>query len=103
MFAIALCPCGAIAIFHDGGQYLHCSEHVLIKFTWVNVRGDGVAQLVERQPQDPKTRGSNPVRSKKKKIVRVCPNKKCCADSLSMCPTPVCIRTNDYVRTLKIP
>ena len=27
------------------------------------IRGDGVAQLVERRTQDPKDRGSNPVRS----------------------------------------
>ena len=28
----------------------------------------------------------------------------CCVDSLSVCPTPVCIRThkNDHIRTLKI-
>ena len=31
-------------------------------------RGDGVAQLVERRTQDPKDRGSNPVRSTRKKV-----------------------------------
>ena len=32
------------------------------------------------------------------------PSHKGCADSLSVCPTPVCIRLNtkDYARTLKI-
>ena len=49
--------------------------------------GDGVAQLVERRPQDPMdsiTRGSNPVRSTRK----ICEffSQKCCADSLSVCP-----------------
>ena len=36
--------------------------------------------------------------------MRVFPSQKCCADSLSVCPTPVCIRkhTIDHVRTLKI-
>ena len=27
---------------------------------------------------------------------------KCCADSLSVCPTPVCVHTHENVRTLKI-
>ena len=36
--------------------------------------------------------------------MRVFPCQKCCADSLSVCPTPVCIRThtNDHVRTLQM-
>ena len=57
-------------------------------------RCDGVDQLLERRPQDPMdsmTRGSNPVRSTRKKLVRVFPSQKCCADSLSVCPAPVCI------------
>ena len=43
-------------------------------------------------------------RSEHKKTVTVFPSQKCCTDSLSVCPTPVCIRThqNDHVRTLKI-
>ena len=38
------------------------------------------------------------------KFGRVFPSQKCCADSLSVCPTPVCIHThmNDQLRTLKI-
>ena len=38
------------------------------------------------------------------KFVRVFPSQNCCADTMSMCPTPVCIHThkNDRVRTLKI-
>ena len=45
--------------------------------------------------------GSNPVRSTRKLVFL---SQKCCADSLSVCPTPVCIRThkNDHVRTIKI-
>ena len=39
-----------------------------------------------------------------KKNVKVFPSQKCCADSLSACPTPECIRThkNDHVRTLRV-
>ena len=69
--------------------------------------GDGVAQLVERQTPDPKTRGSNHVCVRStRKIVIIFQSQKCCADSLSVCVrvTLVCIRThtNDHVRTLKI-
>ena len=32
----------------------------------IEYRGNGVAQLVERQTRGPKTRGSNPVRSTRK-------------------------------------
>ena len=66
--------------------------------TW----GDGVAQLVQRRIPDPKDRGSNPGRSTR--IIRVFPSQNMCADSLSVCPTPVCIRThkNDDVSTIKI-
>ena len=41
-------------------------------------------------------------REQKYELFRV---KKCCADSVSVCPTPVCIRThkNDHARTLKDP
>ena len=46
-------------------------------------RGDGVAQWVERRTREPKNRGSNPVRSTIKNIVRVYPSQRCCADSLS--------------------
>ena len=76
--------------------------------TKVNINwGDGVAQLVERQPQDPMDsmiRGTNPVRSTRK-ICESFSELKCCAYLLLVCPTPVCIRThnNDHIRTLKIP
>ena len=38
------------------------------------------------------------------KFVSVFPRPKCCADSLSVCPTPVCIlmHKNDHVRTSEI-
>ena len=70
------------------------------------IRGDVVAQLVERLPRDPMdsmTRGSNPVRSIRN-ICESCSESKCCADSLSVCYTPVCIRTHNNVglRALKI-
>ena len=63
----------------------------------------GVAQLVVCRAQDPKDRGSNPVRSTRKicEIFRV---KNVVLTRLSVCPTPVCIRTHkiDHVHTLKI-
>ena len=54
--------------------------------------------------RDPKTRGSNPVRGTRTHCEKSFPEPKCCADSLSVCPTPVCIRThkNDHVRMFKI-
>ena len=61
----------------------------------IATRGGGVAQLVCRaSTRDPKTRGSNPVRSTRKKVVIVFPSQKCCAGSLSVCPTPVCVYTH---------
>ena len=61
--------------------FLVCHTHSVSIFSVsVSQYGDGVAQWVERRTRDPKTRGSNPVRSTRTK---------CCADSLSVCPTPV--------------
>ena len=52
--------------------------------------------LVERRTQDPKDRGSNPVRS----TILMCEF----SESKMLCPTPLCIRAhkNDHVRTLNI-
>ena len=63
-----------------------------------------VAQLVQHRTRDPMCRGSNPVRSKRQIRDRFFSESKCCAGSLSVCLTPVCIRThkNDNVLTLKI-
>ena len=65
--------------------------------------GDGVAQWVERRTRDPKTRGSNPVKSTRKMcaIFRV---KNVVLTRCRCAQTPVCMRTrnNDHVRTLKI-
>ena len=64
------------------------------------IRGDLVAQLVERRPWDPTnsiTRGLNPVRSTRKICKSLSES-----DSLSVCPTPVYTRTHKKVRTLKI-
>ena len=72
--------------------------HFIIPF------GGVVAQWVERRPRDPMdsmTRGSNPVRSTRK-ICESFSELKCCADLLSVCPTPVYTRTHKDVRTLKI-
>ena len=66
--------------------------------------GDGVAQLVERWPRDPMnsmTRGSKPVKSTRT-ISESFSESKCCADSLSECPTPVCTRMHKNVCTLNI-
>ena len=65
-------------------------------------RGGG-ARLGEGRTGNPKDRGSNPVKSRRKKW-RICPSQKCCVDSLSACPTPWCIRThtNDHARTIQI-
>ena len=62
--------------------------------------GDGVAQLVMHRTRDPKTRGSNPVSSTRKICERFFESKSY-PDSLSVCPTPVCILThkNDHVYT----
>ena len=70
-----------------------------------------VAQLVDRRIRDKKKiGGSNPAcvrtehNKKYFKKARVFPSQKR-ADSLSVCPTPVCTRThkNNHVRTLKRP
>ena len=54
--------------------------------------GDGVAQSVERRTRDPKTAWRliriPPASGAQETIVRVFPSQTCCADSLSVCPTP---------------
>ena len=78
--------------------------HLYTIRVWMH-RGDGVTQVVERRTRLPKTPGSDPnPHQEHKKNVWIFPSQKCCAGSLSMCPTPVCKRThnNDHVRTLKI-
>ena len=67
--------------------------------------GDGVAKLVERLTRDTKNLGFKPrPHQEHKKTLRVFPSQKCCADSLSVCPTPMCVHThtNDHIRMLKI-
>ena len=68
----------------------------------ITSRGDGMAQWLECWTWDLKIEGSNPVRSTRK--TSFFPSQKGCADSLSVCPTYVCIRTHteNHVRTLKI-
>ena len=54
------------------------------------VHRDVVAQLIEHRPRNPMdfmTRGSNPVRSIRN-TGESFSESKCCADSLSVCPTP---------------
>ena len=53
------------------------------------------AQLVKRRTRDPKTQGSNPIRSTRKSYSIESFSESKCADSLSMCPTP-CIRMITY-------
>ena len=56
-------------------------------------RGDGVAQLIERRSQDPKTRGSNPVRSTRKNC-EFSPVKNVVLTRCLCAQTPVCTRTH---------
>ena len=51
--------------------------------------GSGVAQVVERRTPDSNDQRFEP-RQLHKKIFVIFPSEKCCADSLSVCPTPVC-------------
>ena len=68
---------------------------------WLNWKSVGLE--IQWIPMDSMATGSNPVRSTRT-ICESFSESKCCADSLSVCPTPVCIPThkNDHVRTLKI-
>ena len=71
---------------------------VLLGVRFAEVRGDGVAQLVERPPQEPidsMTRVQTPSGAQEQ-FVRVPPPPiQKCADSLSvLCPTPVCTHTH---------
>ena len=74
-------------------------SQIYINYQW---NRDGVAHLVERRIWDPKIQkigGSNPacVRSTRKNVVRVFPSQKCCANSLSVCLSPVCTRTHKII------
>ena len=60
------------------------------------MRGDGVAQWLERWTGDPKVEGSNPVKSTRKSLSFQ--SQKGCADSLSVCPNLVCIHAHAYER-----
>ena len=63
------------------------------------VGGDGLAQWLERWTGDSNVKGFESHQEHKKIVF---PSQKGCADSLSVCPTPVCIRTHtkDHVRTI---
>ena len=98
---LEVCASGATSV--SGCE--HCGGCACRYILWKRyIQRGGVAQLGECRIRDPKIGGSNPacVRSTRKKFV----SQKCCADSLPMCPTPVCTRThkNNHVglRTLKI-
>ena len=70
-----------------------CQLFIVIEYNIIyNTRGDGLAQWQERWIGDPKVEGSNPVMS-----TVFCQSQKGCADSLSVCQTPVCV----YARTRK--
>ena len=62
-----------------------------------------MAQWLERWTGDPKVEGLNPVRSTRKTLRFS--SQKGCVDSLSLCPTPVCMRTHtkDHVCYVKDP
>ena len=59
---------------------------------------DWVAQLVERRTPDSMTQGPDPV-GNTRKTWGLYPSQKYHADSLPVCPTPVCIRTHNSDRT----
>ena len=63
--------------------------------------GDGVAQWVKRRTRIQKVEGSNPAppSGAQENNCESFSESKCCADSLSVCPIPVCIRTHKNVRT----
>ena len=58
---------------------------------WGEGGGCWLSAGLERWIGDPKAEGSNPVRSSSKKLW-VFPSQTGCADSLSVCPTPVCMK-----------
>ena len=67
--------------------------------------GAEVTQFLERRTQDPKDRGSNPVRSTRTTLIFSRVNKVVLARCRCVCAQPpVCIRAhkNEHVRTLKI-
>ena len=67
--------------------------------------GDGVAHLVQRRIQDPKTRGSNPVMSTRKVCESFSQSLMLCWLAVGVSAQPLCIyaqHKNDYVLTLKI-
>ena len=59
---------------------IHLFQHV----SGHRVKNDGVAQLVERQTQDPKTRRFEPRQEQKKNLSECARVKTCCADSPSV-------------------
>ena len=69
---------------------LACYGFVLFILSCIMWRGGSIRRASTR---DPKTRGPNPVRSTRT-ICESFSESKCCADSLLMCPTPVCINTH---------
>ena len=80
------------------------SIHSSVLLLYIHISGTWWLKLVEHRPQDPmdsRTRGSNPVRSTNK-IYESFSESKCCAGSLLVCPTPVCIHTHKHVCTLRI-
>ena len=92
-------------VLREGWSWVMCSFMYYMIRNYAVYRGNGVAQLVERRTQGPvdfMTRVRTPSGAQEK--LGVFPSQKCCADSLLVCPTPVCIRIheNDHVRTLKI-
>ena len=68
---------------------------------WLHQEGWRVGSVVRALDWRSKVEGLNPIRGTRKTSSFL--SQKGCADSLSLCPTPVCIctHTNDHVRTLK--
>ena len=90
-------PCICTRFSYD----INCETTLIFSKVQTTFSVDGVTQVVERLTRDPKTRGSNPAYvSSTRTICESFFESKCCADSLSVCPPPVCTRTlkNDHVR-----
>ena len=74
-------------------QQLHLPVYWQIMLNTTLQFGDGVVQLIERLTRDPKTWGSNRVRSTRTICASCSYSQTGCADSLSVCPTHVCMHT----------
>ena len=88
----------------SGWWHPYLSLHRLSAHLYTGGRGGSVSRASASRSNGFHDTRFKPRQEQHKKKLWVVPSQKCCADSLSVCPTPVCICTykNDHVRTLKI-